>query len=157
MFWLSANNHILTAAVFLWISIATFSLPSPQLYEDQGIAEALLKYEMHRLAASPRWKVFYIAFGLTDPYAPDEMFMSRFGESVLPVRKYQKKEFDVERLKKEGGVVLGVYGIKHKSDAEVEVEWYRFVVPGEAEGYVCTVNRKYHQWVVGSCKGTWIS
>ena len=77
--------------------------------------------------------------------------------SVLAVKKFQKKDFDVERMREEGGIVLGVYGIKHKSEVEVEIEWYRFVVPGEAQGFVCQVNRKNSQWVVGRCKGTWIA
>jgi hypothetical protein len=103
---------------------------------EQSSLETILS---RSLQPEQKWHVFYLAFGL-NASGEDclEGSLDSFRDHDPPVRKFIRREFDVERIQKEKGLVLGISEIKRTSETEAEVEGYSFVVPGEAHG------RRYH-------------
>ena len=123
---------------------------------DNDLVEAVFRYQLDQHAQQKRWKVFYLAYGL--PTEDDECvqaWVKAFSNHTPPVMIFKKSEFDVERIKEEHGLVLGVAGVTRKTEAEAEVEGYSFVVPGEAQGFRYNLIVESGKWIVKSCKATW--
>lgn len=125
--------------------------------EDDAI-EATLRFQMQQLADERGRRIFYLAYGLAEPSAPTEAFMGRFSSSASRVRKFDRDEFDLARLKTEMGIVIGTYGVRKMGVAAYRVEGYHFIAPGEAEGFVCDVEaKKVGQSAVTGCQKTWVA
>lgn len=146
--------------VAITLQLITYGFGSgraPQSCEESDAFEAVFRFQMRELSSSGRWKRFYLAFGISEPYAPNDEFMKRFDGYKSPVLKFQRGEYNVEQMKKEGGLVIGVYGFKRSHAMEAEVEGYSFLVAGEASGYRCMLSKDGQQWIVKKCKGTWVA
>jgi len=129
----------------------------PNAGDEQDVAEAVFRYELRQLSSGNRWKVFYLAIGLENPSAPSDEFMNRFGGQQPIVKRFIGSEYNSEQIVKEHGLVLGVGGVKWKSKTEAEVDGYRFVVPGEAQGFRFEVKREKDEWIVKSSIATWVA
>ncbi len=130
----------------------------PRSSNDNGLIEAVFRYQLDQHAQQKRWKVFYLAYGWSP--GDDECvqaWVKAFSDHTPPVLKFKKSEYDVERIKEEHGLVLGVAEVKRKTETEAEVEGYSFVEPGEAQGFRYSLIRENGKWIVKSSKGTWIA
>jgi hypothetical protein len=145
----------------VFISLALSQILSagalPNSAEEQDVVEAVFRYELRQHSPGKTWKVFYLAIGLENPSAPAAEFMTRFREQQPLVKRFVGSEYSSEQMVKEHGLVLGIGGVKWKSATEAEVEGYRFVVPGEAQGFRFEVKREEGEWVVKSSTGTWVA
>jgi hypothetical protein len=125
---------------------------------DYELVEAVFRYQLDQHTQQKKWKLFYLAYGLSpDDDECVQVWVKTFSHHNPPVLKFKKSEFDVERIKEEHGLVLGVAGVKRKTETEAEVEGYSFVVPGEAQGFRFSLIRENGQWFVKSSKGMWIA
>jgi hypothetical protein len=128
-----------------------------QASDEVNAYEAVIHYKITQFTKDRKWRKFYLAIGLTDPHPPNEELMERFAADKASVLAFQKSDYDVERMRTEGGLVLGVYNFKRTGAIESEVEGYDFLVVGEAEGYRCTLSKRGNLWQVKSCQGTWVA
>jgi len=130
----------------------------PTKVEDMELVEAVFRYQLELSVKEKRWNVFYLAFGWNpseEGEACIERWVDAFPDHSPLVKKFAKNQFDVERIRDEKGLVLGVAEIKQKTETEAEVEGYIFVTPGEAQGYSYSLTRENGKWIVKGRKGTW--
>jgi len=128
----------------------------PTKVEDRELVEAVFRYQLERSVKEKRWNVFYLAFG---GYPFDEecvdAWINAFSDHAPPVKKFKTSQFDLERIRQEKGLVLGVERIKRTTETEAEVEGYTFVTAMEAQGYSYFLTRENGKWIVKGSKGTW--
>ena len=147
---------ILACGVTTVIIYSQTPVITPASVEEKAIAVAFFRYQLQQRSVERKWKVFYLAWGV-DPLAAPEEGVNAFEDHTPAVKKFIKSEYDEEKIKKEGGLVLGVAEIKQSTETEAAVEGYSFRLAYEAQGYRCQLARENGKWLVRSCKATWIA
>lgn len=139
---------IITALVICIFSAPMTASGFQSQKEKYKIIETVLRSYMNTYSTAKGYKVYYIGVELDGKDITSE-FLKRFEGNVPPVKDFEPSEYDPERIKKEGGVVLGIRGIERVGKSKVKVYGLTFGTGhGEGLNWIHELERRGRSWVI---------
>ena len=144
----------LTKSTFaILLIIFTFNAPlsssGAQLREEKyRIIDAVLRRQMENYSSAKGYQVYYIGVEIDGRDVSKEC-LKRLARSNASVREFEPDKYDPERIKREGGIVLGIRGIERINKSKVKVYGLAFA-SGFAGGlnWIHELERRGRDWVI---------
>ena len=112
------------------------------------IIEVVLRRYMKNYPPAKGYKLYYIGVELDGNDVTKEL-LKRFAESSPLVAEFEPSKHDPERIKREGGIVLGIRGVERINKSKVKVYGLTFVSSfGEGLNWIHELRRRGRNWVI---------